>query len=1180
MFETSRFLLLIFCLINFINAAPAPAIVTVWQTVTSNIITPTGSPATQTAALAAQQQAAPATAVAASTSTGSFWNNLINSLGSSSSSSSNAPSTSSATNSLSSWLKGLLNSNSASATPASSSSTSSGGTSFWDQLEDYFAGNSQTQVAATTPVTPASTAAALPLANTNTPIFSQALTSIATTSSLAQTLPTSSSTSPSTSSYIKPSTSSSTSSSSDDLYAAIDQSQDVDASFASDMIDLHKKYRAIHQAGPLKWDVDLYNYAKNNADNYDCSGVLTHTHGPYGENLAAGFEGAEDTFMAWYNEPFDYNNPEKYYNHFTALIWKSTHTIGCAKKWCGDGPNQWRNYVRNMNNDINNQLKTESSIEQPAIEQPAESSSTDSSSDNNKKQPNGRQKRSTLACIRCRTRHIRCPGGDPCKKCQLAKTKCEYIEADKKIVVSMKYLSRLHDDIARLKKDNAMLRNNLKELEQENSANEPKHHFSPINQIHPPVTGSGVEVINPSLDKYGRLIQSRTGERFYVGSSSMTLFGLEIQNMVPPTNTSLLQQRASSESGSTNPSTPINSPNDIRSHEPRESKILEKEGNAYKITLTKTNTRPGLSMNFSLPSYSYAMLLVDTFINYNDGCFYFFNEGLIKQFLTNLYGGKTEENKKILRRNSPIDRSVNTNENTIKKDMDDETILETIWFCKILLIFASGEMYLGTESNTHARRQKMENMKRNKSKEKHTLPGAGFFYQASELFTGLFASGAIDNITKDGGIEVMLLYAFYLQVADCTIASYFYFGLALRAALILGWHVDAEKENLNRFELEHRRRIWWTVYMYERMLSSKAGLPLSFADDSVSTELPIDFKIDLTDFPKNEHDVRGYYIFPPADYINNCVTITQINAVILSSLYTKQPSYNILPIVSDCVQRLVAWKNTLPRYLSVDFSIEDPKVSRLLVNLMTEYFQGVNLAVRPLLFHFASKKFRELHFHQNDNKYIDLTKYSKNVLSLLNSSFQASINTIKSIWSLIPDNMVALFGWMDREYLFTSASTLILFNASFGVHEATKDHLDHALILFTKMKKLGNYPAALRRAQLLKLIKVLDFNGVMNELLKKHDDEYVEPDVTQQPEENLPIALPNTELYTNADLTGIEGLTYLDEEQKLWNEISNEAGWLNFHTDPTTTNELDKNFYFNMDTPNGYSDIINNDLGL
>lgn len=78
---------------------------------------------------------------------------------------------------------------------------------------------------------------------------------------------------------------------------------------------------------------------------------------------------------------------------------------------------------------------------------------------------NPRQKRASLACIRCRTRHIRCPGGDPCRKCQLAKSKCEYVEADKKIVVSMKYLSKLHDEIARLKKDNAGLRNNLKEQE-------------------------------------------------------------------------------------------------------------------------------------------------------------------------------------------------------------------------------------------------------------------------------------------------------------------------------------------------------------------------------------------------------------------------------------------------------------------------------------------------------------------------------------------------------------------------------------------------------------------------------------------------------------------------------------------------------------------------------------------
>ena len=111
-----------------------------------------------------------------------------------------------------------------------------------------------------------------------------------------------------------------------------------------------------------------------------------------------------------------------------------------------------------------------------------------------------------------------------------------------------------------------------------------------------------------------------------------------------------------------------------------------------------------MSINFELPSYSYAMLLVDTFINYNDGCFYFFNEGLIKRFLMNLYSGKAVENKRILRRNT-LQTKVPIRMKILSKDTDDETILETIWFCKILLIFAIGEMYLGTESSTHARRQ-------------------------------------------------------------------------------------------------------------------------------------------------------------------------------------------------------------------------------------------------------------------------------------------------------------------------------------------------------------------------------------------------------------------------------------------------------------------------------------------
>lgn len=105
----------------------------------------------------------------------------------------------------------------------------------------------------------------------------------------------------------------------------------------------------------------------------------------------------------------------------------------------------------------------------------------------------------------------------------------------------------------------------------------------------------------------------------------------------------------------------------------------------------------------------------------------------------------------------------------------------------------------------------------------------------------MYSGNKIDNFTKPGSIEALLLYAFYLQVADYTVSSYLYFSMTLKTCLILGWHCDAEIERISTFELEHHRRLFWTIYIYERMLSSKAGHPLSFQDVSISCQLPSDF---------------------------------------------------------------------------------------------------------------------------------------------------------------------------------------------------------------------------------------------------------------------------------------------------------------------------------------------------
>ncbi|GMM36420.1 Put3 protein [Saccharomycopsis crataegensis] len=709
--------------------------------------------------------------------------------------------------------------------------------------------------------------------------------------------------------------------------------------------------------------------------------------------------------------------------------------------------------------------------------------------DKNENEDKKKRKRTSYACVRCRKRHIKCPGGNPCEKCKSVNVVCEYAEAEKKVVVSMKYLQKLHEEIATLKKQNANLRirnkpgnssfvpicvgenkptlesvnlsltstnsnhsNQLKPGNDDPASTKPREalkndasHSENNNDKNKIIKKNSTnnntynkypnEIIPPFIDRQRRLVSSKTGEKFYVGSSSMTLFGLEVESMIPD---NVLRRSNTHANGDMNPNE-------------RLSTVLEREGNAYRIYLGKTETRPGISVKFVLPSYSYSMLLIDTFITYNDGCFYFFNEGMVKENLRKTYSNNLSSN------------------DSTKNFSNQDSIIETINFCKFLLIFAIGEMYLGTANDTNG-------MKLSSPR----LPGSGFFQQASELFTGLFASGAIDNVAREGGVEVMLLYAFYLQVADCTVASYFYFGTALRASLILGLHVDVEKDTLNRYELEHRRRLWWTVYMFERMLSSKAGLPLSLTDDCISTELPEDFDM------SHPSDNCKHYIFPEAEYIRNCVTIVQINALILSSLYQKEPTTNILPVIAELITKLFTWKENLPDFLKPNFQVPNFQISRLVTNIMTEYFQGINLAVRPLLFYLTTKQIR---INKTSDVYIDLTKYSESILTLLNASFQGSINTIRSLWSLMPENMVALFGYMDREYLFTSAATLILFNVAFGVHDSTKDPLDHALFMFTKMKNLGNNPAELRRAQLIKLMQTLNFNNRMQELIDKYNSD-------------------------------------------------------------------------------------------
>ena len=352
-------LLIILCYL-LANVHSAPAIITVWQTVTDAQVAagPTAAASAANANANVQQAAAasaPAPASSApqsSTPSSSGWlSNLFNSFfgGSDSDSSSgsdtasaapastspqsSSSSSSSSGNSFLSFLSGLFGSGSSSSTPSSIS-----------QQQQQQQGSPASGSNSPNSAQPDAAAASNPVPQSNNNqgsglgSGSGSGSPSASSSTIVQQQPSSSNIGSSSTS-----SSSSSSSSSGDIYAAISQCDGIDASFASEILDAHNKYRAQHKVGDLSWDVDTYNYAKNNADNYDCSGVLTHTHGKFGENLAAGFKDGASTVAAWVDEPILYSDASFVYNHFTQVIWKGSTKVGCAYKDCRKS--NWGLYV-------------------------------------------------------------------------------------------------------------------------------------------------------------------------------------------------------------------------------------------------------------------------------------------------------------------------------------------------------------------------------------------------------------------------------------------------------------------------------------------------------------------------------------------------------------------------------------------------------------------------------------------------------------------------------------------------------------------------------------------------------------------------------------------------------------------------------------------------------------------
>jgi hypothetical protein len=247
---------------------------------------------------------------------------------------------------------------------------------------------------------------------------------------------------------------------------------------------------------------------------------------------------------------------------------------------------------------------------------------------------------------------------------------------------------------------------------------------------------------------------------------------------------------------------------------------------------------------------------------------------------------------------------------------------EALMLCQILLVLAYGQMYSVNQWSGS-----------------EGPPGFSYFKHALWLLPDTYQPGSILFV------EVLSLIAPYMQNLNRRDAAFLYIGLALRMAISLGLHLETDDCTIDVVEREHRRRVWWSVYSMDRIISVKSGNPISIHDEDIDVSLP--------------SPIHGFDVNPsPPNVLAAYTKLSRILGRIGEGIYRKKnkSGTGLLTSVQSIMNDLSNWMAEIPPELQLDFSALERPLSREGVSTMLHYYQCLNMTARPLLFYVCQSR--------------------------------------------------------------------------------------------------------------------------------------------------------------------------------------------------------------------------------
>ena len=156
----------------------------------------------------------------------------------------------------------------------------------------------------------------------------------------------------------------------------------------------------------------------------------------------------------------------------------------------------------------------------------------------------------------------------------------------------------------------------------------------------------------------------------------------------------------------------------------------------------------------------------------------------------------------------------------------------------------------------------------------------------------------------------------------------------------MGLHLNVpETQVSDAAAREHRVRVWWTAYCFDRMWASRLGHPVAIQNDFIEVNLPSDPIIDTASDD-----------FADSAYIVASIRIARLSAHMVHSIYTRKPQQKTLSQrVQESLKDLRTWVEELPPHLHIESTdTPDPSPRPLSLHL---YFNQVRKITLIMMFH-------------------------------------------------------------------------------------------------------------------------------------------------------------------------------------------------------------------------------------